>query len=189
MTPLNIYAWVHYVHGMSASQLNVIICKRWQAIGFALNRTHVWTVVVFLWDMHIFVSWAFLHTDHFDNVIVCSDIMQEATKTRNTYNDSIRTLYILMLYILPLHCPWLPEEVAGGNSLTTLASHASPFSIHPSHSSKQHSATYLSRLPLITPWSHHHSRPATQIYLHTCQCFSSSFPSHTPLLEMPPSLT
>ena len=47
--------------------------------------------------------------------------------------------------------------------------------------------TYLSCPPLITPSWHHHSCPVTQIYQHTCQYFSSSFPSHTPLPVTPPS--
>ena len=59
---------------------------------------------------------------------------------------------------------WFDLTPLSVSSFTTSTSHASPSSIHPSHSSKQHSATYLSHLPLITPWSYHHSCPATQMY-------------------------
>ena len=59
---------------------------------------------------------------------------------------------------------------------------------------KQHSATYLSRMPLITPWSHHHSHPATHILPPTQFTYTpanvsnpASF-SHNPVFEMPPSL-
>ena len=58
------------------------------------------------------------------------------------------------------------------------------------HSSLTFLQATLSNVPLTSVSdnrSHHHSRPATQNYLHTCQCFSSSFPFYISRLEMPPS--